>query len=111
MGLSAQDVADVRVTDEYRSKHNGITHVWLQQQHAGIPVFNALIVAVCLSVVVSKPVAGIALKLVVTPAGVITIQHDDNRSVLPVLSGWLIVRTISLSTTASPVSDSWETRR
>jgi uncharacterized repeat protein (TIGR01451 family) len=43
MGLTAQDVADVRVTDVYTSKNNGITHVWVQQQHAGIPVFNALI--------------------------------------------------------------------
>lgn len=40
--LSAADVADVRVTNEYVSSHNGITHVWLQQQYHGIPVFNAL---------------------------------------------------------------------
>jgi extracellular elastinolytic metalloproteinase len=40
--LSATDVADVRVTDEYASKHNGLTHVWVQQQHLGIPVFNGL---------------------------------------------------------------------
>ncbi|MCA0237162.1 MAG: M36 family metallopeptidase [Bacteroidetes bacterium] len=43
MGLSVQDVADLKVTDEYRSKNNGVTHVWIQQQHAGIPVYNALI--------------------------------------------------------------------
>ena len=41
-GLTAADVADVRVTDEYVTRHNGVTHVWLQQQYAGIPVFNAL---------------------------------------------------------------------
>ncbi len=41
-GLSADDVADVRVTDEYTTQHNGVTHVWLQQQYNGIPVFNAL---------------------------------------------------------------------
>ena len=41
-GLSASDVADVRVTDEYLSKNNGITHVWVQQQYAGVPVFNGL---------------------------------------------------------------------
>ena len=41
-GLAASDVADVRVTDEYLSKNNGITHVWVQQQYAGIPVFNGL---------------------------------------------------------------------
>jgi uncharacterized repeat protein (TIGR01451 family) len=41
-GLTKQDVADVRVTDEYPTKHNGVTHVWVQQQHLGIPVFNGL---------------------------------------------------------------------
>lgn len=41
-GLTAADVADVRVTDEYLSKNNGITHVWVQQQYAGIPLFNGL---------------------------------------------------------------------
>ncbi len=41
-GLTAQDVADVRITDEYASKNNGVTHVWVQQQHLGIPVFNGL---------------------------------------------------------------------
>lgn len=40
--LTAADVADVRITDEYLSSHNGLTHVWVQQQHGGIPVFNAL---------------------------------------------------------------------
>ena len=41
-GLKPSDVADVRVTDEYLSKNTGITHVWVQQQHLGIPVFNGL---------------------------------------------------------------------
>ena len=41
-GLTAADVADVRITDEYFSKNNGVTHVWVQQQFSGIPVFNAL---------------------------------------------------------------------
>lgn len=43
MGLSAADVSDVRVSSEYRTKHNGVTHVWVEQQYAGIPVYNALI--------------------------------------------------------------------
>jgi Zn-dependent metalloprotease len=30
------------VVREYRTKHNGVTHVWVQQQHHGIPVFNGL---------------------------------------------------------------------
>jgi uncharacterized repeat protein (TIGR01451 family) len=41
--LSQADVADTKVTDVYTSKNNGLTHVWVQQQHQGIPVFNALI--------------------------------------------------------------------
>lgn len=41
--LSAADVADIRVTDEFASKNNGLTHVWVQQQFHGIPVFNALL--------------------------------------------------------------------
>lgn len=41
--LGAADVADIRVTDEYATKHNGLTHVWIQQQYHGIPVFNALL--------------------------------------------------------------------
>ncbi|TNE57323.1 MAG: DUF11 domain-containing protein [Bacteroidetes bacterium] len=40
--LEAQDVSDVRITDAYVSRHNGVTHVWVQQQYAGIPVYNAL---------------------------------------------------------------------
>jgi extracellular elastinolytic metalloproteinase len=40
--LTNQDVAELQVTDEFESAHNGLTHVWVQQQQAGIPVFNAL---------------------------------------------------------------------
>lgn len=40
--LSREDVSDVRITDAYATKHNGLTHVWVQQQHAGIPVYNAM---------------------------------------------------------------------
>lgn len=40
--LTRQDVSDVRITDAYVTKHNSVTHVWVQQQHAGIPVYNAL---------------------------------------------------------------------
>ncbi len=42
LSLTASDVASVRVTDTYVSKHNGVTHVWLQQEHNGIPVYNGL---------------------------------------------------------------------
>ncbi|MCW5920853.1 MAG: T9SS-dependent M36 family metallopeptidase [Saprospiraceae bacterium] len=41
-GLTKADVSDLKVTDEYLSKHNGVTHVWVQQQHKGIPLFNGL---------------------------------------------------------------------
>jgi uncharacterized repeat protein (TIGR01451 family) len=41
--LTQQDVADTRITDSYLSKNNGVTHVWIQQQFQGIPVFNGLI--------------------------------------------------------------------
>lgn len=40
--LTRQDVSDVRITDAYVSRHNGVRHIWVQQQHAGIPVYNAL---------------------------------------------------------------------
>ncbi len=42
LGLTTTDVADVRTTDEYVTKHNGVTHVWVQQQHLGTPVYNGL---------------------------------------------------------------------
>lgn len=41
-GLTKGDVSDVQVTDEYLSKNNGVTHVWVQQRYQGIPVFNGL---------------------------------------------------------------------
>lgn len=41
--LTAKDVAALRITDSYVDANNGVTHVWLQQEYAGIPVYNALI--------------------------------------------------------------------
>jgi extracellular elastinolytic metalloproteinase len=43
LGLTAVDVANYVITDEYLSDHNGTTHIYLQQQHAGYLVYNALI--------------------------------------------------------------------
>src|SRR5690606_17450387 len=40
-GLTAADLADVAVTDEYVSRHNGVTHVYLRQRVDGVEVFNA----------------------------------------------------------------------
>ncbi len=43
LGLTGSDVKDVVVTDVVASKHNGVTHVYLQQQHKGIGVYNGII--------------------------------------------------------------------
>ena len=40
--LSAGDVQDIGVSSAYVSKHNGVTHVYLQQQYNGIPIHNAI---------------------------------------------------------------------
>lgn len=42
-GLEADDVADVKITDTYRTEHSDITHVWVQQQYRGIPIHGALL--------------------------------------------------------------------
>ena len=39
--LTAGDLADLLVRDEYRSAHNGVTHVYLRQRLNGIEVVNA----------------------------------------------------------------------
>ncbi|MEM1041634.1 MAG: T9SS-dependent M36 family metallopeptidase [Bacteroidota bacterium] len=41
LGLSAADLADVAVTDEYTSRTSGVTHLYLRQTVGGIEVFNA----------------------------------------------------------------------
>ena len=43
LGLSGSDVKDVTVSDSVFSEHNGVTHVYLQQQHKGIDVYGALL--------------------------------------------------------------------
>lgn len=40
--LTSQDYQDVIVTDEYKTKHNGVTHIYFTQQYQGIPVDNAI---------------------------------------------------------------------
>ncbi len=40
--LTASDLADVRVSDQYQSRHNGVNHIYLLQYHAGIPVLNGM---------------------------------------------------------------------
>ena len=43
LGLTGGDVNEVTVSDAVVSAHTGVTHVYLQQQHRGIEVFNGLI--------------------------------------------------------------------
>ncbi|HEX8682457.1 MAG TPA: hypothetical protein VF707_09095, partial [Ardenticatenaceae bacterium] len=40
-GLRESDLADYRVTDNYRSRRSGTTHVYLVQRHSGIDVWEA----------------------------------------------------------------------
>ena len=40
--LGAAALADVEVTDEYTSQHNGVTHVYLRQRVDGLPVSGAV---------------------------------------------------------------------
>ncbi len=41
--LTDADIADIAVQNEVFSRHNGVTHLYLVQQHAGIPVHNAVL--------------------------------------------------------------------
>jgi extracellular elastinolytic metalloproteinase len=40
--LTAADIADVTVSDQYQTRHNGVTHLYFMQRHAGIPLYNAI---------------------------------------------------------------------
>ncbi|MEM6723559.1 MAG: T9SS-dependent M36 family metallopeptidase, partial [Bacteroidota bacterium] len=42
LNLTQADLQNARVRDLYLSKHNGVTHVFFNQTHAGIDVFNAI---------------------------------------------------------------------
>lgn len=39
--LAGSDIADVVVSSQVKSRHSGVTHVYLQQRHRGIEVHNA----------------------------------------------------------------------
>ncbi len=41
LSLEAQDLAGLVVTDRYETRHNGVTHLYLRQSLAGVPVVNA----------------------------------------------------------------------
>jgi len=40
--LTDADLADVAVSDMYQSRHNGATHIYFNQRHAGIGLYNAI---------------------------------------------------------------------
>jgi extracellular elastinolytic metalloproteinase len=42
MGLTGADINEVVVSSSVQSRHNGVTHVYLQQRHAGIDVWNGV---------------------------------------------------------------------
>jgi hypothetical protein len=42
LGLRAADVDDIAVTDRYTDAYNGVTHLYLRQQHRGIGVVDAV---------------------------------------------------------------------
>src|SRR5574343_610444 len=41
-GLSLSDVNDLVITNQYTSKHNGVTQVYFRQKFNGIEVFNGV---------------------------------------------------------------------
>ena len=42
LDLTASDVQEYVVTDQYTSKHNNATHIYLRQSYQGIEVYNAI---------------------------------------------------------------------
>ncbi|NIP28298.1 MAG: hypothetical protein GWO38_31935, partial [Phycisphaerae bacterium] len=43
LGLTEADVSNFVVADMYTSQHNGVTHIYLQQQHNDIGVYNGIL--------------------------------------------------------------------
>ncbi len=43
LNLTSTDISNYRVSDNYTSKHNGVAHIYLQQQYENIDIRNALI--------------------------------------------------------------------
>ena len=41
--LVDSDISDIIVSDMYTTKHNGVTHIYYQQQHDGVPVHSAIL--------------------------------------------------------------------
>lgn len=43
LDLPTADLEEMRISDQYTDQHNGVTHIYLQQQHQGIDILNATI--------------------------------------------------------------------
>ena len=43
LGVTGSDLAEIAVSNTVVSRHTGVTHVYLQQRHRGIEVWNAII--------------------------------------------------------------------
>src|SRR5687768_12431095 len=43
LGLVESDISDWVISDAYKTKHNGVTHVYFQQRLAGIRVLNGIL--------------------------------------------------------------------
>ena len=41
--VTINDLADLTVADQYTSQHNGVTHIYLQQQYQGVSVYNGFV--------------------------------------------------------------------
>ena len=41
-GLTTSDVAQIIITNQYTTKHNGVTHVYFRQKYQGVEVFNGV---------------------------------------------------------------------
>ena len=53
LGLTSGDLADLVVSDQYRTKHNGVTHVYLQQRLGGVEGPEAQRIALVPTIVLS----------------------------------------------------------
>ena len=42
LNLSENEIKKIKITDEYQSKHNGVTHTYLIQYHQGIEIIDAV---------------------------------------------------------------------
>jgi len=41
--LETSDIENIKLNDFYKTKHNGVTHIYFKQVHAGIEIYNAIL--------------------------------------------------------------------